>query len=204
MPSRLAPMGASTYHTSASGQLILALITLISLVSTSTTATAVELNHAREHDLLAKLQTMRVKDPTAVLAAMQLLGLEHDEDFVILNDDEREEMMFGLGAQGISLGDRSKARYHFGILEGGHAFGDAGDTHSHSRPIISTHRRTQESGGGRISSDSIALMATATLGTLSFLVQVYTMWTKRECWFAKQLCRLCLWRASGAGIGQRS
>ena len=36
--------------------------------------------------------------------------MQRDEDFVIMNDNEREEMMSGLEAQGISLGDHSKAR----------------------------------------------------------------------------------------------
>jgi hypothetical protein len=59
---------------------------------------------------------MRIKGPTAVPTAMHVLGLEHDDDFAILNDGEREEMMSGLGVQGISLGGQSKARQHFGAL----------------------------------------------------------------------------------------
>ena len=43
----------------------------------------------------------------------------HDEDFAILNNSEREEMIFGLDAQGIFLGDRSKARHYFGALQQG-------------------------------------------------------------------------------------
>jgi hypothetical protein len=62
---------------------------------------------------------MRIKEPTDVLTAMQLLDLEHDEDFAILKNGEREEMIFGLGAQGIFLGDRSKARHYFGALQQG-------------------------------------------------------------------------------------
>jgi hypothetical protein len=118
--------------------------------------------------LLMKLETMRVKEPTAVLTALHLFGLEHARDFAILDSSEREEMMSGLGAQGISLGDRSKARYHFGALEGVHGFVDA-DNAGCTHP-----RRTQGSSGGGLSADSIALIATAALGIFSFLVQVYS------------------------------
>ena len=106
-------MGGSTNQTStgAPGHLLLA----VSLALAFTSTTAVEPNST--DNLLLKLETMRVKEPEAVLTAMHSLGLEHDDDFAILNEGERKEMMSGLGAQGISLGDRSKARHHFGALQ---------------------------------------------------------------------------------------
>ena len=105
-------MGLRTNQTStgAPGHLLLA----VSLALAFTSTTAVEPKST--DNLLLKLETMRVKEPEAVLTAMHSLGLEHDDDFAILNEGEREEMMSGLGAQRISLGDRSKARQHFGAL----------------------------------------------------------------------------------------
>ena len=131
---------------------------------------------------------MQIKDNTVVLASLQSLGLEFDTDFSILSDGERDEMMTMLGASGVSLGDRSKVRHHFGALlqdddarisgcptlhEGMRAAHGAPLTAS-NLPLIGQseappRRQLQNSGG--ISSDSLALMATAALGILSFIVQ---------------------------------
>jgi hypothetical protein len=150
--------------------------------------------NAGESLLMTKLEAMHVKEPTAVLTTLHSLGLELDVDFAILSEDEREEMVSGLRAQGISLGDRSKVRHDFGTLQtpmpvlvttnamhGDPTFTLAGPfyeetklddgTHSKivSRTVANGLRRTQDSQG--VSSDSIALMATAVLGILSFAVQ---------------------------------
>ena len=78
-------------------------------------STSVEAGHA---GLPAKLDSMRVKDPAAVLGALRSLGLVSDEDFRILNEAERGKMMDGLESGGISLGDRSKVRHRFHALVG--------------------------------------------------------------------------------------
>ena len=78
-------------------------------------STSAEAGHA---GLPAKLDSMRVKDPAAVLGALRSLGLVSDEDFGILNDAERGQMMDGLESGGISLGDRSKVRHRFRALVG--------------------------------------------------------------------------------------
>ena len=78
-------------------------------------STSAEAEHA---GLPAKLDSMRVKDPAAVLGALRSLGLVSDEDFGILNDAERGQMMDGLESGGISLGDRSKVRHRFRALVG--------------------------------------------------------------------------------------
>jgi hypothetical protein len=80
-------------------------------------STSAEAEHA---GLPAKLDSMRVKDPAAVLGALRSLGLVSDEDFGILNDAERGQMMDGLESGGISLGDRSKVRHRFRALVGDH------------------------------------------------------------------------------------
>jgi hypothetical protein len=140
-------------------------------------------------DLQVKLEAMQIKDPTAVLASLQSLGLEFDTDFSILSDGERDEMMTMLGASGVSLGDRSKVRHHFGALlqdddtrisgyptlhEGMRAAQDGAPLTASNLPLIgqpeAPPRRQLQSSGG-ISSDSLALMATAALGILSFIVQ---------------------------------
>jgi hypothetical protein len=155
---------------------------------------AAEAIAGRDSGLLVKLEAMRVKEPTAVLTTLHLLGLELEADFAILNSGERDEMMSGLRAQGMSLGDRSKVRHHFGALQAASApvlfsakpnevHGDRASTQaggSHEEPqddgtqpsiqrVATGPRRTQDTQG--VSSDSIALMATATLGILSFAVQ---------------------------------
>jgi hypothetical protein len=134
---------------------------------------------------------MQIKNPSVVLTTLHSLGLELGEDFAILSDGERDEMLSGLGSQGISLGDRSKVRHRFEILHApcsvttdevpgytssfmreSHADLEDAGTHSNGRTIPCTSsRRAQDSGGAGVSSDSIALMATAALGILSFVVQ---------------------------------
>jgi hypothetical protein len=132
--------------------------------------------------------------------------LELDVDFAILNPAERDEMMSGLGIQEISLGDRSKVRHHFDTLHGLQASvpflvtAKPNSVHSDgasraaqvfiheepldddSRPSIqrvtTSPRRTQDTQG--VSSDSIALMATATLGILSFAVQARVSANERK------------------------
>ena len=102
--------GRSICRTRVPGQLFLA-FALVALAVTSTTTAD---PNPTSGVMLVKLEAIRVKEPTAVLTAMHVLGLEHGDDFAILNDNMRKEMISGLGAQGISLGDRSKARHHFG------------------------------------------------------------------------------------------
>jgi hypothetical protein len=151
----------------APGHLFLALALALAFTST----TAVEPNSA--DNLLVKLEAMRVKEPAAVLTAMQSLGLEHDEDFVILNDGERKEMMSGLGAQGISLGDRSKARHHFGALQGDLPdFAEhAGDAHlaRDRKTVYSAPRRMQTS-----NFDTIAIALTVLVGVTGDMVQAWS------------------------------
>ena len=136
--------------------------------------------------LLDKLEGMRIKEPGAVRSALHSLGLALSEDFEILSDGEREEMLSGLAGEGISLGDRSKVRHDFDDLqrhdsrastktEEGLGADRERNTHPNGGALGAAPRRVQdatcqESGGG-VSSDSIALMATAALGILSFVVQ---------------------------------
>jgi hypothetical protein len=178
-------MGTSTFHTRP-GQRFLAFALVAALyVCTSATAAveASEPNPADEHQLLVKLETMRVKEPTAVLTAMHVLGLEHDDDFAILNDGEREEMISGLGAQGISLGDRSKARQYFGALQGRttgeHAFADnniadAGDIRPHDREFFRAPRRMQDSGGEGTNFDTLAIALSVLVGAAGSMVQAWS------------------------------
>jgi hypothetical protein len=112
-----------------------------------------------------------------VVTALHLLGLEHDEDFAILNENEREEMMSGLGAQGISLGDRSKARHHFRALQGAlPAFLDAGHTahDPHNRIIVSASRRIQDSGEGGTNVETIAIALSVLVGAIGYMVQAWS------------------------------
>jgi hypothetical protein len=135
---------------------------------------------------------MRIKEPGAVHSALHSLGLELSEDFEILSDGEREEMLSRLAREGISLGDRSKVRHDFDDLQAGEGRASTEpstktkeedrerNTHPNGRPLGAVPRRAQdatckdpkESGGG-VSSDSIALMATAGLGILSFAVHAW-------------------------------
>jgi hypothetical protein len=166
-------MGGSTKKGAGAPEHQLCLAFALTLVFTSTTA--VEPNPT--DILLVNLEAMRVKEPAAVLAAMQSLGLEDDEDFAILNDAEREEMMSGLGAQGISLGDRSKARHHFSALVGGDLpdFADAGDEHPHDRTTVySAPRRMQDSGGGGTNFDTIAIALSVLVGAAGYMVQAWS------------------------------
>jgi hypothetical protein len=80
-------------------------------------STSAEAEHV---GLPAKLDSMWVKDPTVVLGALRSLGLVSDEDFGILNDAERGQMMDGLEAGGIALGDRSNVRHWSRALVGDH------------------------------------------------------------------------------------
>jgi hypothetical protein len=178
-------MGASTKCTAPAQLFLVCTLALVFDACCARTAAP------EENSLLDKLEAMRIKEPNVVLTTLHSLGLELGEDFVILNDGEREEMLSGLGSQGISLGDRSKVRHRFGTLHAPcngttdamlgytssftrefHADLEDADAHS-NRQTISTSpaRRAQDSGGGGVSSDSIALMATAALGILSFIVQ---------------------------------
>ena len=165
-------MDGSTNQTStgAPGHLLLA----VSLALAFTSTTAVEPNST--DNLLLKLETMRVKEPEAVLTAMHSLGLEHDDDFAILNEGEREEMMSGLGAQGISLGDRSKARHHFGALQGDlPGLAGAGDAHPWDRTTVySAPRRMQDSGGGGTNFDTIAIALSVLVGAIGYMVQAWS------------------------------
>lgn len=172
-------MGGSTSQrrtgrTGAPGHLFVA-FALLALVFTSTTA--IEPNPAVDI-LLVKLEAMRVKEPAAVLTAMHLLGLEHDKDFAILDDGERKEMLSGLGAQGISLGDRSKARHHFGTLQQGDLsdFADVADAHPprNRTTVYSAPRRMQDSGGGGTNFDTIAIALSVLIGAVGYMVQAWS------------------------------
>jgi hypothetical protein len=134
-------------------------------------ATVAEAEHA---NLPSKLDSMRVKDPVAVLGALRSLGLASDEDFGILNDAERGQMMDGLESDGISLGDRSKVRHHFHALvadytteghrhalrraQGGH---DESATNKQRKKQVEDHAGTAQASGeqasGGISNDSVSL-----------------------------------------------
>ena len=154
--------------------------------TTRLTAAAQENRPGSEDGLLEKLEGMRIKEPGAVRSALHSLGLELSEDFEILSDGEREEMLSGLAGEGISLGDRSKVRHDFDDLQAGEGRASTKtkeglkvdrerNTYSKGGALGAAPRRVQdatctESGGG-VSSDSIALMATAALGILSFIVQ---------------------------------
>jgi hypothetical protein len=129
---------------------------------------------ADDNGLLDKLEAMRIKESNAVHSTLHSLGLELGEDFAILSNGEREEMLSGLDKQGISLGDRSKVRHHFDTLHATHSItaeAAQGRAFKRAERVANGPRRAQDSGGGGMSSDSIALMATAALGILSFAVQ---------------------------------
>jgi hypothetical protein len=176
-------MAACDSRTNVPGHPLLALALALTVFTSATTAAdqTLETSHAESADaLLVKLEDfMRIKQPEAVSAALHSLGLELGEDFAILSDGEREEMLSGLAEHGISLGDRAKARYHFGTLMGDQSGAhkkcrqecEADASHSSGRTIGNGPRRAQDNGGGGVSSDSIALMATAALGIISFIVQ---------------------------------
>ena len=154
--------------------------------TTRLTAAAQENRPGSGDGLLDKLEGMWIKEPGAVHSALHSLGLELSEDFEILSDGEREEMLSGLAGEGISLGDRSKVRHDFDELqrrdsrasaktEEGLEADPEHNTHANGGALGAAPRRVQdatckESGGG-VSSDSIALMATVALGILSFAVQ---------------------------------
>jgi hypothetical protein len=99
--------------------------------ATRLTATAEETRPDGGDGLLDKLAGMRIKEPGAVRSVLHSLGLELGEDFEILSDGEREEMLSGLAEQGISLGDRSKVRHDFDDLQAGE--GHASETKEEDR-----------------------------------------------------------------------
>jgi hypothetical protein len=94
---------------------------------------------------------------------------------------ERAEMSELMKAEGLALGDRSKLRRMIDqptlpaaaqSQQPSGAFVDSKEN-AHASPDQPNVRWLQESGSG-LSSDSIALMATAALGIMSFVVQAVT------------------------------
>jgi hypothetical protein len=134
--------------------------------------------------LAATLRWNRIANPEPITDALTALELDSGDgewlsDLRALQDEEWAEMMVGLVASGVSLGARAKLRR---IVNEPLAAFDGADApvwqrtsswqqhrqEDATKQLAAGPRRLQDSG---ISTDSIALMATATLGILSFIVQ---------------------------------
>jgi hypothetical protein len=100
-------------------------------------------------------------------------------DLRAFDSQERAEMSELMKAEGLALSDRSKLRRMIDqpILTATSQLQQSMSAlrkeHAHTLPDPATVRRLQDSGSG-LSSDSIALMATAALGITSFIVQAIT------------------------------
>jgi hypothetical protein len=134
------------------------------------TATLADAEHG---GLPVKLDSMRIKDPAAVLGALRSLALDSDEDVGILSNAERGQMMDGLESGGVSLGDRSKVRHHFRTLVGDYTTEklgrglrraqldgkDESATNKQQKKQAEDHAGTAQAGGeqasGGVSGDSV-------------------------------------------------
>jgi hypothetical protein len=156
------------------------LLLLALAVTFANTCVCVGAADANRIGLQDTLRSMHVKESAAVCSTMQSLGLELDEDFVILNDAEQELMMAGLEAAGISLGDRSKVRHRFGALlqDLQRVQISSPEAASLRQPELKMspdqrlplqYRQLQQQSGGSLA--SITLAVTALLGIASYLVQ---------------------------------
>ena len=136
--------------------------------------------------LAIALRRNRVASPESIADALTALELDAGDgewlsDLRALQAEEWAEMMVGLVASGVSLGARAKLRRMVNeplapLFDGADApevwprtsSWQEGRPEAAMKQWTAGSRRLQDSG---ISADSIALMATATLGILSFIVQ---------------------------------
>jgi len=136
--------------------------------------------------LATALRRNRVASPESIADALTALELDAGDgewlsDLRALQAEEWVEMMVGLVASGVSLGARAKLRRMVNeplapLFDGADApevwprtsSWQEGRPEAAMKQWTAGPRRLQDSG---ISADSIALMATATLGILSFIVQ---------------------------------
>ena len=151
---------------------------------------AVPVDEATEkrHSLEAELASGGLDDPRALSGLLGGLGLHMMQDMILLNGPEQLELAESLRAGGVTLGSRSKLRLladrgaeetsesaYAGMLAGTalsprRVQGVPAASPRSNDVVLSgmtSQRRLQEG----VSSDSIALMATAALGILSFVVQ---------------------------------
>ena len=127
-------------------------------------------------DMSSTLREARLVEPDLakqVLAHTCKLSVDHTAggsswlaDLRAFDSQERAEMSELMKAEGLALSDRSKLRRMIDHKP----MGALRKENTHTSPDLATVRQLQESGSG-LSSDSIALMATAALGITSFIVQ---------------------------------
>ena len=140
--------------------------------------------------LSSKVESMRVNAHAPVLEVLGALGLTEAADFAILNAQERDEMMAGMEAGGVCLGDRAKLRHHFGMLIADTSSGTSNQNDAQELRLVeavglqstpSNRGRLQEAAtSSGLSADTIALVVTALLGVGTFFLQVTTFRTAKD------------------------
>jgi hypothetical protein len=130
-----------------------------------------------DKSLHAALAPVGLEDSAAMAGALQTQGLSSLLEVQLLHVEEAQEMWSSLRETGISLGDRAKLRRAARGQSDQRVHNTAESMNTYTHPqadssvtpigMTSPPRRLQEG----VSSDSIALMATAALGILSFIIQ---------------------------------
>jgi hypothetical protein len=158
-------------------------------------ATSIDVDvHTELHLLQRQLASAGVKNPANLRQALQGLELDTVADLRGLDDAERAEMMEWLRGADVALGARSKLRWMIGLEQTTQSSKRIDQAAERPEPIVQ-HEKQEENGRAwlrnlprprrlqgheGLSSDSMALMATATLGILSFMVQARVAARARE------------------------